>query len=628
MNPATTVPQLLRNAAELHGPRMALRQPHGKTAQTWTWNEYLQAAEEIAAGLRALGIGKGDHVAVCSETRAEFYLVDQGILMSGAVCGALYPSYPPDELRKTIANADARVLFVEDPKMLARLTGAPVERIILMTGDAPCLMTGDAPCLMTGDAPGVMTGDAPCLMTGNAPGVMTGDAPGVMTGNAPGVTTLNDLRKHGRYAADVRPEDNAILYLTSGATGEPKMVMVTHGSLAANVNMAPKAVPLCETDITVAFLPSAHIAQRLGVELLPIRTGTAVSFAESLAKLPGELKAVRPTFFLAPPRVWERMYTSIRAEVLKKPAMAQKAFYAALGLGLGAAKYRHAGKPVPFRFRWPLKLANRLVFDKIRERLGGRLTLAVSGAAPLGADLMEFYEAIGIPLIEAYGLTEGGVASINPIDAPRPGSIGKALDGVQFRVCGDGELLIKSPCLSNGYYKDPETTAEVLRDGWLHTGDIGTIDGQGYIYITGRKKELIVASNGKKIYPARVEALYKFEPLINQVLLAGDKLPHLVALFTLHPNVAEAIPGAKESGGPLHESAPVVSEVQAIVSRVNRQLAPFEQVKRFRILPREFSIDHGEVTATLKVRRKQVMENFRAELDSLYQLSASGRGGE
>jgi long-chain acyl-CoA synthetase len=596
MNPATTVPQLLRNAATLHGPRMALRQPHGKTAQTWTWNEYLQAAEEIAAGLRALGIGKGDHVAVCSETRAEFYLVDQGILMSGAVCGALYPSYPPDELRKTIANADARVLFVEDPKMLARLTGAPVERIILMTGDAPCLMTGNAPC--------------------------------VTTGNAPGVTTLDDLRKHGRYAAEVKPEDNAILYLTSGATGEPKMVMVTHGSLAANVNMAPKVVPLCETDITVAFLPSAHIAQRLGVELLPIRTGTAVSFAESLAKLPGELKAVRPTFFLAPPRVWERMYTSIRAEVLKKPALAQKAFYAALGLGLGAAKYRHAGKPVPFRFRWPLKLANRLVFDKIRERLGGRLTLAVSGAAPLGADLMEFYEAIGIPLIEAYGLTEGGVASINPIDAPRPGSIGKALDGVQFRVCDDGELLIKSPCLSNGYYKDPETTAEVLRDGWLHTGDIGTIDEQCYIYITGRKKELIVASNGKKIFPARVEALYKFEPLINQVLLAGDKLPHLVALFTLHPNVAEAIPGAKESGGPLHESAPVVSEVQAIVSRVNKQLAPFEQVKRFRILHREFSIDHGEVTATLKVRRKQVMENFRAELDSLYQLSASGRGGE
>ena len=580
MTPATTVPQLLRNAATLHGERMALRQPRGKEVQTWTWNQYLEAAEEIAAGLRALGLGHGDHIAVCSETRAEFYLVDQGILMNGSVSGALYPSYPPDELMKTIANADAKALFVEDPKMLAKLKVAPVERIILMTGEGE------------------------------------------------GVTTLAQLRQHGRYAAEVQAHDNAILYLTSGATGEPKMVMVTHGALAANVNMAPAVVPLCEQDITVAFLPSAHIAQRLGVELLPIRTGTAVSFAESLAKLPGEIKTVRPTFFLAPPRVWERMYTSIRAEVLKKPALAQKAFYAALALGLGAAKYKHAGKPVPWRIRWPLQLANRVVFSKIRERLGGRLKLAVSGAAPLGADLMEFYDAIGVPLIEAYGLTEGGVASINPLDAPRPGSIGKALDGVQVRLSDEGELLIKSPCLAVGYYKDPETTAEVLRDGWLHTGDIASIDPDGYICITGRKKELIVASNGKKIFPARVEALYKFEPLINQVLLAGDRLPHLVALFTIHPNVAETLPGAKEAGVPLHEAPQVTAEVQAIVNRVNKQLAPFEQVKRFRVLHRELSIENGEVTATMKVRRKQVMENFREELDGLYKLSASGRGGE
>ena len=580
MTEATTVPQLLRDAALLHGERMALRQPRGKEVQTWTWNQYLEAAEEIAAGLRATGVGHGDHVAICSETRAEFYLADQGILMNGSVCAALYPSYPPDELKKTIANADARVLFVEDPKMLARLRDAPVDRIILMTGAAD------------------------------------------------GVMTMAELRGHGRYAAQVRPEDNAILYLTSGATGEPKMVMVTHGSLAANVNMAPKVVPLSADDITVAFLPSAHIAQRLGVELLPIRTGTAVSFTESLAKLPHEIKTVRPTFFLAPPRMWERVYSSIRTEVLKKPAYAQKLFYTALALGLGAAKYRHAGKAVPWRIRVPLRVADRLVFTKVRERLGGRMSLAVSGAAPLGADLMEFYEAIGIRLIEAYGLTEGGVASINPLDAPKPGSIGKALDGVQFKVGAEGELLIQSPCLASGYYKDPETTAEFFRDGWLHTGDVGTIDEQGYIYITGRKKELIVASNGKKIFPARVEALYKFEPLISQVLLAGDRLPHLVALFTLHPAVAEAMPGAKEAGSPIHEAPQVLAEVQAIVNRVNKQLAPFEQVKRFRILHREFSIEHGEVTATMKVRRKQVLENFRTEIDSLYQLSASGRGGE
>jgi long-chain acyl-CoA synthetase len=578
--PANTIPELLRDAAYRFGDRLALRQPDGKNVHTWTWSQYLQAAEEIAGGLRALGMGKGDHIALCSETRAEFYLADQGVLMNGSVAAALYPSYPPEELKRTIAMSDAKLLFVEDPKMYAKLKDAPVQRIILLTGSAE------------------------------------------------GVISLEDLRKFGRFAADVAPADNAILYLTSGATGDPKMVMVTHGAMLANIHMGPSVLPLTVDDITVAFLPSAHIAQRVVAEILPILDGAAVSFVESLAKLQQEIKAVRPTFFLAPPRVWERVYTSIRTEVLKKSGVTQKAFFAALGLGLGAARYKRRGKPVPLRIRIPLQIAHRLIFVKIRERFGGRLRVAASGAAPLGADLGEFYEAIGMPLIEGYGLTEGGVTALNPLDAPRPGSIGKALPNVEFKVSEEGELLIRAACLSSGYYKDPEATAELFRDGWLHTGDIGTIDSEGYIYITGRKKELIVASNGKKIFPARVETLFKFEPLISQVVLAGDRLPHLVALFTINAPVAETIPGSKETGKALHETPEVIAEVQAIVSRVNKQLAPFEQVKRFRILHREFTIENGEVTATMKVRRKQVLENFRAELDSLYQLSASGRGGE
>jgi long-chain acyl-CoA synthetase len=392
--------------------------------------------------------------------------------------------------------------------------------------------------------------------------------------------------------------------------------------------MGPDVLPLSADDITIAFLPSAHIAQRVVVEILPILSGTAVSFAESLLKLQHEIKAVRPTFFLAPPRVWERVYTSIRTEILKKPAVAQKTFFAALGLGLAAARYKRLGKKVPFRIRGPLQIAHRVVFSKIRDRFGGRLRIAASGAAPLGADLAEFYEAIGMPLIEGYGLTEGGVTALNPLDAPKPGSIGKALPRIEFKVGEEGELLIRSATLSSGYYKDPEATAEVLRDGWLHTGDVGTIDSDGYIYITGRKKELIVSSNGKKIFPSRVETMFKFEPLISQVVLAGDRLPHLVALFTIHPSMAESIRGKENPGIPHHEAPEVLAEVQKIVARVNKQLAPFEQVKRFRVLSREFTIEHGEVTATMKVRRTQVLENFKADLEALYQLSASGRGGE
>jgi len=578
--PVTTVPELLAAAASKYPQRLALRQPEGQNVHTWNWAQYLAAAEEIAAGLRSLGLGKGDHIALCSETRAEFYLADQGILMNGSVAAALYPSYPPEELKKTIALADAKALFVEDPKTYAKLKDAKVHHIILLTGEAP------------------------------------------------GAVSMKELRSHGKYRAEVKPEDNAILYLTSGATGDPKMVMVTHGAIVSNVLMGPHVLPLTVDDITIAFLPSAHIAQRVVVEILPILSGSAVSFAESLAKLQPEIRAVKPTWFLAPPRVWERIYTSIRAEILKKPGFVQKLFFAGLGLGIGASRHRRRGKSVPLHISLPLELAHKAIFRRIRDRFGGRLRVAASGAAPLGADLAEFYEAIGMPLIEGYGLTEGGVTALNPLDAPRPGSIGKALPGVEFKIGEEGELLIRGACLASGYYKDPEATAELFLDGWLHTGDVGTIDEEGYIYITGRKKELIVASNGKKIFPARVETLFKVEPLISQVFLAGDRLPHLVALFTINPAIAETIVGAKETGVPLHESKPVINEVQAIVNRINKQLAPFEQVKRFRLLPREFTIEQGEVTATMKVRRKQVAENFSKEIDALYQLSASGRGGE
>jgi long-chain acyl-CoA synthetase len=586
---ATTIPELLRQAASQYGGKLALRQPAGKEVHTWTWSQYLEAVEEIAAGLRSLGLGNGDHIALCSETRAEFYLADQGILMNGSVAAALYPSYPPEELKRTIAMADAKALFVEDAKTFAKLKDAPVSHFILLTG------------------------------------------------HAEGALSLEELRKLGREGNSdnanvvpvVNPEDNAILYLTSGATGEPKMVMVTHGAIIANIYMGPAVLPLSVDDITIAFLPSAHIAQRVVVEILPILSGSAVSFAESLLKLQPEIKAVRPTFFLAPPRVWERVYSSIRTEILKKSPLARKAFFGALGLGLAAAKYTRNGQKVPLRIRLPLQLAHRIVFSKIHERFGGRLRIAASGAAPLGADLAEFYEAIGMPLIEGYGLTEGGVTALNPLDAARPGSIGKALPRVEFKVGEEGELLIRSATLSSGYYKDPAATAELLRDGWLHTGDVGTIDPDGYIYITGRKKELIVSSNGKKIFPSRVETMFKFEPLISQVVLAGDRLPHLVALFTIHPPIAESIRGTSgNSGIPLHQAPEVLAEVQKIVTRVNKQLAPFEQVKRFRIVDREFSIEHGEVTATMKVRRKQVLENFKSDVDALYQLSASGRGGE
>ena len=588
--PDRTVFRVLEEAAEQYGSAPALHQPYTEDGKrklrTLSWIEYCTAAQEIAAGLRALGIRKGDIVALASETRLEFYLADLGILANGSISAALYPNYPAKESVRTIESCDAKALFAEDPKALEQLRDAPVAQRFLLTGEAP------------------------------------------------GAITLDQLRESGRAAiardpglldaiqADVQPSDDAILYLTSGATGEPKMVMVSHHALVSNIDMAPIALPVGPKDRTVAFLPSAHIAQRVVVELLPIRCGMPVNFTESLIKLPQEIKTVRPTLFLAPPRLWERVYATICTELKKKPAAIQKLFWAGLGLGLAAMRHRRKGEPVPARIRIPLAVVDRLVFAKVRARFGNKLGIPASGAAPLGTDLAEFYEAAGMPLVEGYGLTEGGVVSFNPIEAPKPGSIGKTLPGVEARIAEDGELLVKSPCLFSRYYKDPQATAEVLRDGWLHTGDIASMDSDGYLFITGRKKEMIVTSTGKKIYPSRVESLFKFEPLISQVILIGDRLPYLTALFTINTGIAELLDGMKgyqdRSPAALADAPAVQAEVRRIVQRINKQLAQFEQVRKFRVITREFSIEEGELTATMKVRRMRVLENFRDHIEELY----------
>jgi long-chain acyl-CoA synthetase len=586
VNPRTLY-QVLAETARVHGDAPALRQPLPDGSYTvYSWNQYRRAAEEIAAGLRALGMANGDVVALNSETRLEFYLADLGIITNGSIAAALYPSYPAADLVRTIEASGARAVFVEDPKTLEPLRGAPIEHWILLTGEAEGAITLEA---LRGLGRESLARDPELL---------------------------------ARILSGVSPSDTAILYLTSGATGEPKMALVTHQSVAANIDMGPAAFPIGPKDSTVAFLPSAHIAQRVVMEFLPMRCGMPVTFFESLLKLPQDIRKVRPTMLLAPPRMWERIYSTICTELRKRPAAIRQGFYGALALGLAAARYRHAGKPVPARIRVPLALADRIFFRKVRSRFGGRLHIAASGAAPLSQDLGEFYEAIGMPITEGYGLTEGGVVSFNPLGHAKPGSIGKPLAGVEITFSDENEILVKGPCLFSGYLNDPVTTAEVLRDGRLHTGDLGHMDSEGYVFITGRKKELIVSSTGKKIFPSRVESLFKMEPLISQVLLIGDRLPFLTALFTINLTVAETLKGMEEwKGRPPAEIAqapPVVAEIQKAVLRVNRQLAPFEQVRKHRILGRDFTIEDGELTATMKVRRTRAMENFRESIDELY----------
>jgi long-chain acyl-CoA synthetase len=587
-----TVYSVLEETTGRYPQLPALHQPLGKGKyRTYSWQEFLDASQEIACGLSQIGVAKGEIVTLFSETRAEFYLADFGIMAMGAIASALYTSNPLPDLVRVIRSSGSKLVFVENAKSMkgivtaAGAEGLPVQFILL-------------------------------------------------SGEGENAMTLDQLRERGREAMKAHPglfeelrsrvtlDDHAILYSTSGATGEPKMGMVTHRAVVFNMDHGPQVLPVKEGDRALVFLPSAHIAQRVVLEMVVIRCGVESWFSEGLARMPNELKTVKPTFFLAPPRVWERVFASINTEVKKKSALQQKIFHGAVGLGSEASRLRQQGKPVPGWMASLLKIADKIVFSKIRERLGGELKVAASGAAPLGKELAEFYGAIGLPLIEGYGLTEGGVVTLNPLDRPKFGSIGKPLPGVEVKLAEDNELMVKSPCNFSGYVNDPVATAAVLRDGWLYTGDIAEIDPEGYVYITGRKKELIVSSNGKKIYPSKIEGLFKTDPVINQVVLIGDKLPFVTALITINPANAELLKGMEGLRGKSLEemsaAAPVFEQVQKTVAKINKQLSSFEQIRKFKILERDFSIESGELTPTMKVRRGKVLENYRATVSELY----------
>lgn len=568
---------MLEEAAAKYGDGLALIQPlgGGKTA-SYSWNQYMQTVKEIACGLRSLGIGRGDVVAIQSETRAEFYFADMGIISNGSIAAAMYTSYPQGEAIAKLKACRAKLAFVENPKMLATLAAS-------LSGSEPM------------DIRWVL-----------------------MTGRADGVMTLDELREKGRQALaedaqmfariylETQPEDTAIIYLTSGSTGEPKMGLVTHRAIVANVAAAPAVLPLGPNDKSIAFLPSAHITQRLVLQLMPLAFGMVIYFSESLSRLPKEIQSVQPTFLLAPPRLWERIYTNVVTEMKKKPKVIQNLFQAGLGMALRANEYRREGKSAPFWISAPLGVIDGVIFSKVREKLGGRITLAVSGSAPLGKDLANFFNAIGVNLVEGFGLTEGGVTHINPVKRPIVGSIGKLLPTVQCKLMSDGEIALNGPTLFSGYYNDPEATAKVFADGWLLTGDIGSVDAEGYWYITGRKKEVLVASNGKKIYPNRIEGMFKGESIISQVVLVGDKRSFVTALFSLNATAMENV------------TEPVEEILQRAVKDVNRKVEAHEQIRKFKILPRELSIDHGEVTPTMKIRKSVVIEHFANEINEMY----------
>ena len=531
-----------------------------------SWDEAARTVDELANGLLALGIRKGDAVGILAQTSLEWALFDYALGLIGAVGAAIYANSSPKDCRYVLEHSDAVAVLVEDEAQRAKVADAGVAHVITFD-------------------------------------------------------ELDALRERGRrFAAEspnalaeaeaqVGEEDLFTFIYTSGTTGPPKACMIRHRNyyeMAGCVDHV-EAFALAD-DVMLLYLPLAHNFGRL-MHLLGAHTGYTTAFCPDPLRVADALPAVRPTLLPSVPRLYEKVHTAVLGQFEQVHGPRRRLLDWALHVGRRVSTLRERGEALPAGLAFQHRLADRLVYSKIKKRLGGRLRLGVSGGAPLAKEIGEFFHALDILIIEGWGLTEcTTAASVNRPDRFRFGTVGPALPGFEVRADEDGELLIRSETVFAGYYKDEEATREVLgSDGWLRSGDVGSIDEDGFITITDRKKDILVTAGGKNVAPQNLENALKTAPLISQALVLGDCRPYVAALITLDPAAAEGVPAAD-----------LEQRVQEMVDGVNTELSQFEQIKRFRILSRDFSAEEGEVTPTLKLKRRVCAEHFAAEIEELY----------
>jgi long-chain acyl-CoA synthetase len=574
--------------------------------------DWFDRVRDLALGLSSLGVGMGDRVAIVSESRPEWLSADFAILTLGAVTVPVYATLTPAQIRYIIHDAGARVAFVSTTEQLEKLQRVrhelPSLEAIVTFAPAPNPSTS------------VLSLDAVAAR-----------------GHARLMGEWGAGRQFRDRTREIRPGQLATIIYTSGTTGEPKGVMLSHHNLISNLIAGHSIVPVTEDDVSLSYLPLSHSFERL-VSYVYLAHGVTIVFAESIDTVGRDLPIVRPTVMTGVPRVYEKFEARILERGHALPQPRRTLFHWGVKVAHARARAEGAGGQAGGILALETALADRLVFSKIRDSVGGRLWGLVSGSAPLPMHVAEFFYGIGLTITEGYGLTETSpIVTANPIDAPRLGTVGKPIPGVEVRIADDGEILVRGPNVMMGYYNKPAETAAALKDGWFHTGDIGSIDAEGYLRITDRKKDLLVTSGGKKVAPQPIEAVLKRSPLVAEAVLLGDRRRFVVALIVPEFNALErrlkdlgrqpADPstssgssqgGSRDDRAVLVQRGDVVALYDEIVEALNRELSPFERIKRFRVLPREFSIESGELTPTMKVKRKVVEQNWAAEIDGLY----------
>ncbi len=577
--------------AEARGDRPFLWAKRDGEWRAITWAEGAEIVNALARGLRAAGITRGDRVVLVSENRPEWALADLAIMAAGAITVPTYTTNTTDNHLYILENSGARAAIVSTPALATRLLPAAedaraLETLVAMEPIAP--------------------GSGRCRIVGWDELLETGRA------------RDDDIAE---TVAAITRDDLACIIYTSGTGGRPKGVMLSHAAILCNIHGATdllSEIGLAD-EVFLSFLPLSHSYEHTAGLFFPISIGAQIYFAESTERLSANLVEVRPTIMTCVPRLYEVMRQRILAGVARTGGLKAKMFHAAVDLG--RRRYENP-RALGLGERLLDRLLERLVRDKVRARFGGRMKALVSGGAPLNYDVGVFFLALGLPVLQGYGQTESApVISANRLSRNRIETVGPPLDGVEVRIAEDGEILVRGDLVMDGYWGDETATAEALRDGWLHTGDIGEIDDDGCLRITDRKKDIIVNSGGDNLSPQRVEGVLTLEPEIAQAMVYGDRRPHLVALIVPDPAFVEAFARTHDCApdvAALAENPAFRKEIAKAVERANRSLSQIERVKRFAIAPEPFSIDRGELTPTLKIRRHVVIKNYGDQLEALY----------